>query len=838
MKKTQIILAVMTALVVLYACLGLVGYLGVRKMRESRRRTEARAAVAAQDWKNAEKLLKAYVTDHIYSDEDFLLLAQVYRHFGNTEEEMRCLGRVSALNPRNREYWDLYVTRALEARAFPHLYTTLTYKLNLNEELAPRERLLYFICMIVMKREKEAEELYEVMLDEDPDAFQRDDLGRFAEFLLTYRELTRDDCIAFLKYGVESEDPFVRMESILYSLDYIEPDPAADENAAETENAEEIVAEIVDEPATEDAAEDAAEVAVEDRDEDELKVAVEDEAAPEDVETGAGEGREKSRKTYFEKKEAILKLVVEMNRFVGIPIMAEFYFDQLRFGSVIELAEPYLADIDDARLAIIYADSCVFDSHPEKLKPLTERFRSFGPKYRAQITYFEALYDYCQGPESYPSLAGHMQDLGGAIQTDLSHLISLQLALNNDNVERIRSSLETIVRSRPFYDLQDRARTLVRKYLENKIEEDPASADDSRMARLAQLVSTPEVKDPLLMRLVLSDLNRRNVVTKQVVGDYLKDFPFDPYLLQIAAEFELFNDNPELCLEYTERYYSLKDAKRSTTFDLLHMLAQELSGNIDEAAREYTALVDNSEMDRGILYRYFRFCIQHERVTELATMAERLAASSVPDLNALSRFFQAEVLFFREEPGEALSLLETAETESQDFALHAADRFREHGWTDQALTRYYALVGTYPDRGLILSDIAEVYLAKDMMPEAISYAERAWETDMDDAHAQFVYAKALAAGGRYQEAEKTLRIPYRQVELEPELRELWTDIMTHCVQEDFADRHFLRALDRANHYLILYPGDYLFQDYKDRAEEEFRQEQIWSFLEEQSLIAD
>ena len=835
MKKTQIILAVITGLVVLYACLGLVGYLGAKKMRESRQRTEARAAFDAKDWKRAEKLLKAYVTDHIYSEEDFLRLAEVYRHFGNTEEEMRCLGRVSALNPRNREYWEDYLTCALNARAFPHLYTTLAYKLNLNEELSPREQLLYFICLIVMRREKDAEHFYESMLDEDPDAFQRDDLGRFAVFLMSYKELTPEDRGAFLKYGVESDDPFVQLESILYSLDELEPtDAEENESEDEVEPESELEADDEVEPEAGEEADEADPEAGEEADDEaepESELEADDEAEPEaGEEAEAKDGKERPL-SFFEKKEAILKRVVGMNRFVGIPIMAEFYFSQLKFGSVIELAEPYLADIDNARLAVIYAESCVFDGHPEKLNPLADHFRSFGQKYRSQTTYFEALYDFCQGEESYASLAGHMQDLGGAIQTDLAHLISLQLALHNDNVEKIRSSLETIMRSRPFYDLQSRARTSVRHYLEKKIEEDPAFADDSRMARLAQLVSTRDIKDPLLMRLVLSDLNRRNVVTKQILGEYLEDFPFDPYLLQIAAEFELFNDNPELCLQYTERYYTLKDAKRSTTFDLLHMLAQELSGNIDAAAREYTALVNNSEMDRGILYRYYQFCIQHKRVTELSNMAERLDASAVPDLKSLAPFFRAEVLFLQEQPDEALSLLETAKTDTLDFELHAADRFAAHGKLDQALSRYLELLDTYPDRNLVLDDIAEVYLAKGMKAEAVSYAERAWETDMDDAHAQYVYAKMLAANGRYQEAERALRIPYREVELEPEIAALWTDIMTHCVQEDFENRLFLRALDRANHYLILYPGDYEFQEMKNRAEEAFRQEQLWRFME-------
>ena len=807
MKKIQIVLAVITGLIVLASCLGLFGYFGANKMRESRLRTEARAAFDAKDWKRAEKLLKAYVSDHIYSEADFVRLAEVYRHFGNTEEEMRCWGRASVLNPRNREYWDKYLACALNARAFPHLYTTLAYKLNLNETLDPREQMLFFYCQLVMRRGKDVEQLYEFMVNDDPDVFHRDDLGRLAEFLMTCGELTTEDRMTFLKHSIDSNDPFVRLESILYYLNELEPS-----DAEATEGANE-------------AGDKAAE-----GDDDGGANEAGDKAAEGDDDEGANKAARPV--SFFERKEAILKQVVDMNRFVGIPILAEFYFEQLQFASVIELAEPYLADIDDARLSIIYAESCVFDSHPEKLKPLADHFRTFGRKYRAQIIYFEALYDFCQGLEGNADLAKRMHDLGAEIRTDLSNLIHLQLALNNDNIEKVRSSLETIMWRRPFYDLQERARTSVRHYLWSKIEADPALADDSRMARLAQLVSTPGVKDSFLMRLILSDLNRRNVITRQIIEDDLRDFPYDPYLLRIAAEFELFNDNPDLCLEYTERYYALPDAERSTTFDLLHMLAQELSGNIEEATKEFTALVDNSEMDRGLLYRYFKFCIQHKRKSELGNMAQRLAVSSVPDLKALAPFFRAEVLFLDGKPDEAISLLETVETDSPDFALHAADMFHAHGRLDRALSGCLALLDTYPDRQLILTDVAEIYLDMEMKAEALSYADRAWETDMDDAHSQYVYAKVLAANRRYQEAERVLRIPYREVKLEPEIAALWKDIMIHCIQEDFENRLYLHALDRANHYLIIYPDDYEFLEYKTRAEEEFRQEEAWRFLDD------
>ena len=766
MKKIQIVLAVITGLIVLASCLGLFGYFGMKMMKQSRQRMEARAAFDAKDWKKAEKLLKAYVSEDLDSEEDFVRLAQVYRHLGNTEEEMRCWGRASELNPLKPEYRDDYLACALGARAFRHLQTTLSHKLSLNVDLSPKEKMLYLISAVITMREKDAEQFYSVMLADDPLVFHRSDLGRLAEFLVTYRQLDPDDRKSFLKYGVESDDSFVRQETILFSLA--------------------------------------------------------------DLEWTGGDVE-----TVLKKKEAMLKQIAGMNRFIGVPLLADFYFGMLKFGTVIELAEPYLADIDDVLLSIIYAESCVYGAQQEKLLPLIDHFRDLGRMYRTQLSYFEALYDFTQGEEKGDELAARMREVGSAAQTDLANLINLQLALNNDNLEKVRNSLEAIMRNAPFYDLQDRARASVRHYLGTKIEADPELVNDSMMARLAQLISTPEVKDAFLMRLIIADMGRRNVLSEQTIQENLADYPFDPYLLQVAAEFELFNGHPDLCIEYTERYFSLNLERRSTNFDLLHMLAQELSGNIDEATKEYTALVDNSEMDRGILYRYFRFCIQHGRTKELDKMAERLGSSSVQGLKELAPYFHAEVLFSQKKTEEALDLLETADTDCLDFVFHAANMFTAHERLDQALSRYRSLVGTYPDQRLVLANMAEAYLAKEMKAEALSCAERAWEDDPDDQFVQFIYAKMLAANGRYQAAERVLRIPYRHIELPDTIRELWTDIMVHCVQEDFENRLYLHALDRANHYLVLFPGDIMFQEYKARAEEEFRQEEAWRFMEEE-----
>ena len=769
MKKLQIILAILTITVTCFVYFGFLGYFGVRMVRRTYERLEARAAFAAEDWKTAEKLLKEYLEKDPDSEDDCVRLAQVYRHFGNTDAEMHCWYRASALNPLKWEYWSKYTACAMNSRNFAHLYTTLARKIHSNVEPASKDKMLYLICAIMTEHVEDAEEYYEFMISADPGVFQRDEIGRYADFLVTYKTHTPEERSELLERFFESDDPVVRLESSLFYLGT-------------------------------------------------LKFSEED---PDFI---------------FEEIETTLKQAVALNRFAGTPLLASFYFSCYRFRSVIEVAEPYLEEIEHLPLTILYAESCVYGMQPEKLIPLTEHFRSLGRKYRTQVTYFEALYDFSQGgAENNDDLTRHMQELGAAAQTDLANLINLQVALNNDNVEKILSSLERIMLSPPFYDLQERARIAVRHYLGSKVEDAPEFAKDPRVAKIAVLISGPGRTDPFLMHIIIADQQRRNVLNRQTIQEYLALFPSDVYLLQVAAEFELFNGKPERCLEYAEQYFAMdrkdEDETSSNAFAFLHMLALELMGRIDEATKEYTALVEKSEMDLGILYRYFRFCIEHERRAELAKMAERMIESGLPDLKALAPFFQAEELLLQDKKAEALALLETVQTDLPDFALRAANVFSTYDQLDQALSRYLVLLSQYSDKRLIMANIAEVYAAKGMKSEALSYARQAWEQNQDDRLGQYVYAKMLAAIGRYQDAEKVLRIPYRELDMPSEVKDLWTEIMLHCVREDLANHHVSNALDRANHYLLCFPEDHTFKELKARALEEFNNDPRLSRVE-------
>jgi tetratricopeptide (TPR) repeat protein len=739
MKKTKLIFVIVLVSVVLLASLGFLGYFGVKSMRRSHLRMQAREAFAAEDWKKAEKLLNEYVGKDPDSEEDFVRLAQVYRHFGNTGAEMHCWYKASVLNPLKPEYWDNYTDCAMNARDFGHLYSALSRKLVFNAELSRKDKLRYLICAVMTNRAGDARKYYERIFRTTPEIFRKDDLGRLAEYVVTFDKLSDAERSSFIRDGMQSDDPFVRLECILFRAT-----------------------------------------------------------------TLAVSGEED-----LKQKESLLKQAAELNRYAATPFLVDFYYSNRIFGAVILVAEPYLADIENALMSVLYAESCVYSGHSEKLPPLIGHFRSLGRKYRTQTAYFEALYDFTQ---DNGNLARHMQEAGGVARSDLTNLMNLQIALNNDNKEKIVSIFETIMNDPPSRDLRERARSAVRIYLETKLQEKPDLASDPGIIKLSRLVSGRDNKDPLLMRITISDLRNRNVLTRQILEENLKAFPQDRYLLQVAAEFELFNGNPELCLDYVERFYALEKEERSTAFDFLHMLALELTGKIDEATKEYAALLDHTGMDREILYRYLRFCIEHKRGEELSKMADRLDASNAPDLKALAPFFQAEALLLQEKKDEALALLETAKTDLPEFAFRAANLFLKYNLLDQALSRYQALADGNYSRQMVFANIAEVYLSKGMKKEALSYAKQAWEMNREVGIGQFVYAKMLAANEQYQEAGKVLNIPNRKVEMPEEVMTLWTDIMHHAIEKSIADQRYMQAEDQCKHLLIFVPDDELAKE--------------------------
>ena len=69
---------------------------------------------------------------------------------------------------------------------------------------------------------------------------------------------------------------------------------------------------------------------------------------------------------------------METNYFTGTPLLADYHFSKFRFSEALDILEPYLKTIDDIRLYLLYAESCVFELKLEEIRALQNKLQKKG----------------------------------------------------------------------------------------------------------------------------------------------------------------------------------------------------------------------------------------------------------------------------------------------------------------------------------------------------------------------------------------------------------------------------------------------------------------------------
>ena len=101
--------------IILLACLLVCGYYGAKTIRRSYQRRAAMAAYEKKEYKEAERLLRAYVAKDMNSEPELVALANIYHEFGDKDMEAIMWQMASALNPLKSEYRENMMKSALQA---------------------------------------------------------------------------------------------------------------------------------------------------------------------------------------------------------------------------------------------------------------------------------------------------------------------------------------------------------------------------------------------------------------------------------------------------------------------------------------------------------------------------------------------------------------------------------------------------------------------------------------------------------------------------------------------------------------------------------------------------
>lgn len=720
------------------------GYFGVKIWRRARLRHEAMTAYEKGDYAAAERLLLQYVQMNPDSEAEYAALASIYRESGNAAMEAQMWQAASSLNPQNPEYRENMLNNAVKSANYALLYSILARKPLMGDKFTDRELYLFVISAYRSGYPKNGDDAYKEAVEKDPEAFHKDDLGRMAEFLVTYETRNNNERKAFLNKAMQSDDPLVQFEAIYGALRHMEQSG--------------------------------------------------DDDFDDDVKT-----------------ESLLKQAAKANYIAGTALLADYYFSKCNFAETINILEPYLKNVDDIDLYLIYAESCVFEGKLDELREMEKKLRKKTGVLPFMADYCEILIAYLENDEK--KLAAEVRRTGKRIDSPLSRFIRLRVAMSHRSFDEIRSVARELFSCPPFYDLHARALLICLDYIEEEMKKPENLKDPSRMADLAKVLSGYLHGNRLLTEIILLDQYQKELVKEEHLLTALEHFPDDALLRRIAAEFLIFHGKAKNALPIIEQ---VLDAEKTAGrlpdcgIRILSMLALDQTGQHEEAADIFRELVIFSEFDPYLLGQYFRFCVNNRRTEDLVSMADRLDATKDGNLEQFGKFFRAAALLQTGDESkekEALDLLASTPDDAPDFTFYAANRLGEHDRLDEAEAKYNAILKTYRTPSLPYANLSGIYHAKGEEKKALEAAKKAFELEKESLLPAFIYAKRLSEAERFEDAVSILHFPRHEVDYREDIVELWRDCMRHVIEKSIADRKYLQAEAECNHLLIILPDD-------------------------------
>lgn len=514
-----------------------------------------------------------------------------------------------------------------------------------------------------------------------------------------------------------------------------------------------------------------------------------------------------------EEIEKLLKQAVKANYFAGTAILADYYFSKYNFAEAIDLLEPYLKNIDDIDLYLIYAESCVFEGKLDKLKELEKKLSKKPGVLPFLADYCAILIAYLENDEK--KLAAEVRKTGKRIDSPLSRFIRLRVAMSHRSFSEIRSVAQELFSNPSFYDLHTRALFLCLAYIEDEMKNPDSEngKDLSRMADLAKILSGYLQGNRLLTEIILLEQYQKDLVKEDYLLTALEHFPDDALLQRITAEFLIFHGKAKKALPIIEQALDSEkkaDQKQDREIRILFMLALDKIGKHEEAADVFRELVFSSEFDPELLRQYFQFCVNNRRTEDLASAADRLEASKDGKQEQFGKFFRAAAMLQTGDESkekEALDLLASTPDDEPDFTFYAANSLCRYDRLDEAEAKYKAILKTFRTPSLPYVNLSDIYHAKGEGQNALEAAKTAFELEKESMLPAFIYAKRLSEAERFEDAVNILHFPHHEVNYRKDIVELWRDCMHHVIEKSIADRKYLQAEAQCNHLLIILPDD-------------------------------
>lgn len=741
-------------LIILF-CLGICFYYALKDIGKYRDYARASDFFQSGDYESARDLFLKVVGEDPNKEDAVAALADIYKHFGDWNNEAFFRQRLVRLNPLNEEYFRNFMESAFRARNFGVIYSRFHLQVMENAQLSPDNGALYLISAIHTGHMDGGKVFYDAQKNQNPDYFSETERGRFAELLLKSAEETgprnSEQIMDLSRFLDGVKDPQVRFETIDLLLFFLS-----------------------------------------NRSDEESKAMLE-KLLREAAEVNDFVGAPLLANYYFSHYRFndvvdVCEKYLKTKANASMPIL---YGESCLLSGHPELIPP----LSEKMRKVMGRQSKIIFSYLDALTAFSEEdyvlLRRLLMETGATIE--TPLYS--------------LMKLQVALSSDSPKEIRHALA----TILRGRPFLDFQQRARTA------ALSYLMKKVDEDLVSNPELLNDC--AEIAQLIQSPSDDNSFFRRIILLDQFMRNVLKETDIRGALAMFPGDVVLLRIAAEFYLRYGQPSRAMDCIAEYNAHEDPPDRTSMAILRIQALDQMGRLDEAEKEFRTIVERDDPDGVLLPYYYVFCVENNCIDSLKTLSSWIESlPSDSGKRAALPFIRAEILFAEGKRQEALDLFKKSDASNPRYVFHAASRLAEAGQTDAALARYLSIRNTFWDKSLLNIRLSELYAKKGDKDDAVACARTAWQENPNDQRARLIYGKCLFDAGQYAEAINVFKFPQYQAAFPDEMLKLWAEAMRRQIKADFDDARYVPVRENIKHLLIYFPEDEFGLEYDRKME--------------------
>ena len=742
--KRKIITVIVISGLVLIASLLTFGYFGAKTARRTRLHRAAMTAYENKDYISAEPLLLQYVQKYPEAEAEFVTLANLYHEFGNVEMEAQMWQSASSLDPLNPEYRENMLTCAIRSASYALLHGILGRKAIVDDKFTDQELYLYVISSYRAGYPKDGDDIYKKSVEVDSEAFHKNELGRMAEFMAAYENLSDGERDNFLSQAMRSEDPVILFEAMYFAIRRLEQ-----RDDGESENGEEM--------------------------ERLLKKA---------MAVNYFAGTPLLADFYFSKARFadVIEILDPYLKTIDNPDLYLQYAESCVFACMPDKLGalegrlrnktgflPLIADYCEILLAFSENDG----------KKLAAAVRRSGRRIDSPLSRFIRL-RVAMDNDSFNEIRTVAQEIFSNPPFHDLHNRALFLCL--DYISREMKKPETW---KDLSQMTDLAKILSVYLHGNRLLTEIILVDQFKkgLVKESDLMSAlEEFPDDALLLRVAAEYLILNGKAEQALS----------VIERISVPMEEARPESDRGTLFLQML-ALDQLGRRDEAAVIFRKVLEQSGFDRELLVQFFQFCLTNE--------------RVEDLASMADTLDAAKDETLEHFGKFFRAAVLLATGDGEKENEALDLLASTPDDSPDFTFYAANCLCKYNRLDEAEEKYRAILKTFRTPSLPYANLSIVYHAKGEDKKAMEAAKTAFELEKESMLPAFIYAARLSEAKRYEEAVNVLDFPRHAVDYRKEIVALWRDCMYHVIEKSIAERKFLQAENQCKHLLVVVPDD-------------------------------